>query len=230
MSVAGEALIHFFYPKHCAFCGRVVRPDRSLCPNCVRETEKFTRACPRCGLPKQSCVCTGKTVFYDKILCVYPYRDTVREGIVHYKKGGDARAADFFALAMARRCKEQLDFVPDGVLYVPQTKKERAKREFDQCRELASGVAAHLHVPLLDCMVKIYDAPPQKTRRAHQRGGNVAGVFDVNDPSRIAGGRFILVDDVKTTGATINECAKMLKLYDAEYVLALTLAAVEKQI
>jgi len=74
-------------------------------------------------------------------------------------------------------------------------------------------------------LVKLYETRAQRTLKAGERSGNLAGVFDVTDPRRVRGKTVLLCDDIITTGTTLNECARMLLLNGAEEVLCLTAAA-----
>lgn len=80
-------------------------------------------------------------------------------------------------------------------------------------------------MPVTDGLVKLYETRPQKELCARERSGNLLGVFDWRGSVSAEGKRFLLVDDVVTTGSTLEECAKMLKLYGAVQVLAAAAAS-----
>ena len=225
-----EKLLAVLYPARCAFCGKVVAPLQRLCENCKTEAEPIAgETCMRCAMPKKRCACGKRSHFYDEAIAAYIYDGVVKEGILRYKRGGDRRAALFFAEAAANRYREACSFQADYIAYIPQRKKEVDARSFHQARELAVLLSKALDIPVFDGLVKLYDVPPQKSLPHLYKRGNVAGLFDVTTPEAVAGKRFILFDDVKTTGETMDECAKMLKLSDAEKVVALSFAATEKK-
>ncbi len=208
-----DKLIAVLYPARCAFCGKVILPQSGICSDCETEAQAVAgETCSLCAMPKERCSCGRRSHFYDAAAAAYLYGGVVKDGILRYKKGGDRRAAAFFAAEAARRYREAFDFPADLVTYIPQR---------DAAREL--------ELPLFDGMVKLYDVPPQKSVPYLYKRGNVAGIFDVGDPEAIRGKTVLLFDDVKTSGETLDECAKMLKLRGARTVVALSVAVTENK-
>lgn len=118
----------------------------------------------------------------------------------------------------------------DMVTYTPLSKKSLRKRDYNQAYLLAREVSKRLDIPLVDLLIKVRKTDEQKTLSAQKRKTNVYGAFDLKDKDIVFGKRILLIDDVKTTGSTLNECAKMLNIYGAESVWAATLAvAVPKE-
>ena len=100
------------------------------------------------------------------------------------------------------------------------------RRGFNPTQAIAEELAKRLDLPVLPLLVKVQEPPvPQKQLSASQRRGNVLGVFDVEGHRDLSGMRLLVVDDVITTGATIAECAKMLKLCGAQRVVGTAVAA-----
>ncbi len=120
-----------------------------------------------------------------------------------------------------------LDTLPpvDAVLPVPLYPRRLRQREFNQSLLLAAWVSRRLERPLLpDALRRIRWTEPQITLDREQRRKNVRGAFAVRHPNLVAGQRVILVDDVYTTGATVNECARVLGGAGTEAVYVVTLA------
>ncbi|MBR1811311.1 MAG: ComF family protein [Clostridia bacterium] len=226
-----ERLLLILFPKRCAFCNKVIRPDRDLCADCAALESKISgQCCLHCGLPETRCQCRKHAHFYDGIAAAYVYSGEVQRGILRYKDGGNRRTADFMAQEMARRFREAYTDKRhiDYIAYVPHTDAEVRRRGFDQNLEIAQKLSAELRIPLFHGFVKLYEIAPQKAVSFMYKRGNTAGVFDITAPNLVAGKRFLLCDDILTSGSTLGECAKMLKLYDAEQVCALTFAVVER--
>lgn len=233
LSVFLDLVARFLFPEKCVFCGKVINQRQQICNSCVAVSVKTDgSACSFCGLPKEYCDCGKHSRFYDSIVCVYLYDDIVKKGVLHYKNGGNKRIADFMAEKMAECFTERSRFKADFITFVPQTKKEIESRGFSQNLEIAEKLSADLNIPLYKGMVKLYETAPQKSVGRMYKQGNIAGIFDLKCPEIIEGKNILLADDVKTSGATLNECAKMLKLYGANnvYCVSFAVAGVKKDI
>jgi ComF family protein len=145
-------------------------------------------------------------------------------GIYTLKSPGYRVTVDGFADEMVEMVRREYGGIAfDCVTAVPMHKRECRERGFNQAQRLAQAVALRLRLPYETLLTKITVTAPQKTLTAVERSGNLLGVFDVCGD--VSGKTILLVDDVITTGATLNECAKMLKLFGAHEVYAVTAAA-----
>lgn len=229
----GKRLLAAFFPERCLGCGQVVRPGEGLCAPCKAKLGRVSLpVCPLCGCGKDRCTCKGKRRQFDGVVAPWYYEGVAKTGVLRFKSGGREYAAPYLAGQMAkhlRTCCEQLPF--DGITFVPMHKDDQRKRGFNQSRLLAQQIGSLLHLPVLELLAKVQQTAPQKGLNAAARAGNLLGVFDLIDPSaaRVQGKTLLLVDDVITTGATLNECAKMLKIYGAGQVIAATLCTTPKQ-
>ncbi len=145
-----------------------------------------------------------------------------------FKFGGELSMAKplgvFTAEAASLLFKEQSRC--DGVVVpVPLHKKRLRERGFNQSLAIASYVARTLELPLASsALARIRNTAPQTGLNGTQRNGNVKGAFAANDNKRLKRRTVILVDDVFTTGATANECSRVLKRAGADEILVATLA------
>ena len=217
------------WPDRCIFCGTVI-PTLHLCCDACRERLSIVRPpiCRYCGQSKEDCTCKRKRAAYDHAAAPFYYEEAVKEGILRLKRQDDPDLLEFLSAQMATVVhREYADEMIDGVVYVPMTKQDVRKREYNQGALLACSLSKRLSVPVYEVLTKLYETPPQRSLGVHERSGNVLGVFDVTDSS-VRDKTLLLVDDVLTTGATLHECAKMLKIYGAKRVLVIT-AAVRKR-
>lgn len=223
-------LLAWILPERCIFCGEVI-PAFCLCCDTCRDTLCLIHPplCPLCGMSKSDCTCRRHRHRYDRALSPFYYEGAARSGVLRLKHYDDPRTVAFFADQMAivvrRECASE---IIDMVTAVPVTHKKREERGFNQSELLAHEVAVRLGVPYQELLVKIYETVPQKKKHAWERAGNVLGVFDVLNNEILTGKTILLVDDVLTTGATADECAKMLKIYGATRVICLT-ASIRRQ-
>jgi ComF family protein len=148
------------------------------------------------------------------ILLLYKYRQ--------FKVLGKG-LADFISRSLGR--DEALFLGVDYLLPVPLHPRKKRKRGFNQAREIALWLGKKHTIPCLDkVLVKKKNTPPQTTLESKERLQNVKDAYAVNKPALIAGKTVLLIDDVFTTGATINECSRVLKKAGIREVRALTLA------
>ena len=112
----------------------------------------------------------------------------------------------------------------DVICYVPMTKKAEKKRGFNQCKLMARNIGYHTNIPVSNCIKKIKNTKEQKTLTKEERIINLKGVFKINNVKDIKNKNVILIDDVMTTGATINECKYILKKSGVKQITVLTIA------
>ena len=141
-----------------------------------------------------------------------------------HKFGGVSVYAPKYASLMAE-CIGANGLQFDLIAWAPLGPKRLKKRGYDQAKLLAQELSARFEKPSLQLLYKPADNPPQSgTSSARERKTNVAGVYRVTDPVLAAAQRVLLVDDIVTTGASLDECARVLKAAGAKSVCAATLA------
>ncbi len=224
-----DRLLAIFFPERCVFCGAVIPAGDELCPAC-REEETRERiappTCPFCGRRAADCTCQRRQRLYDRCVSAYRYHGAVRGGILRLKRKGKPETARFFAKRLAADIRREYGGVHfDGIIPVPLSRSVLKTRGYNPALWLAQELSAQLLIPVTDGLVKLYETRPQKELCAGERSGNLLGVFDCREGFSPDRRRFLLVDDVVTTGSTLEECAKMLKIYGAVQVLAATAAA-----
>ena len=115
----------------------------------------------------------------------------------------------------------------DVITFIPQTEKEKENRGYNQCEMLASAVAQTMNLPCKPLLRKLYETDRQHNLLKVERSGNIFGVFDVCDKASVEDKNILIIDDIKTSGATLNECAKMLVLNNAKSVYCAVIAVAE---
>ncbi len=214
-------LMSLIFPPRCAFCGRVIAKGQPLCEDCQECVPRIPEsACRICGVEKGRCVCGKRHYPCTRRVAPFYYEGVARHGVLRFKKQGRFGGYRTLAAFVARRVKESYeDVVFDEVVCVPDSRRSIGERGFRQTALLGKEVAELLGLPFrANRLYRLYEGRPQKGMSRADRIGNVAGVFDVTCPEDVEGKRFLLIDDVITTGATVNECAKMLRIFGAAYV------------
>lgn len=218
--------IAVLFPERCIFCNTVI-PSLTLCCDACREDILLIKPplCRLCGMAKADCECRKRRHKYDRVVAPFYSDGAVYQGILRLKRIDDPQAIAYFADQTATVIRREFaEESPSVVTAVPMLKSERYDRGYNQSELLAKAVADRLGLPYCAVLEKQYATKPQKSLSAWQRSGNVLGVYDVTDTAAVADKCVLLIDDVLTTGATTDECAKMLKLYGASRVLCATVA------
>ena len=211
-----EEILRLVYPPKCVFCGTLLeRAERDACKACLAELP-WTDA--------HSAVRTGRAFSR----CVSPFFLTgkVHQALVDYKYHQRESYGVCFGRwmgACARRC---LSDPFDLVTWVPVSRKRLRERGFDQCRLLAVQVAKVYGMRPVRTLEKWKDVPSLASSEASpaMRRELVAGVYRAVSPETVAGRRFLLVDDIITTGSTLEEAARTLLAAGASEVCCVTAA------
>lgn len=221
-----ERVADFLFTKRCRYCGRVIDIRKDACDYCENSIREITgEVCFKCGKEKKKCDCQGTLLFYEKLCAPYYYSGAIKTLIWRFKFRNKTDIADFLGEQMAKCVVTRFEgYEFDSVTYVPATKKNTKSRGYNQAELLAKRLSHILDVPCEEFLVKKYETQSQHSLPQMKRTGNILGVFDVSGKSDIEFKRVLLCDDVKTTGATLNECAKTLLIGGAAEVFCVTAA------
>lgn len=225
MSGWRDRIKRVFFPHHCFLCNEVLYPHQRLCAACADKAPYILPpVCERCGRNTDDCHCGKRRRTFERCVSPFYHQGVAQTGIYTLKGVGYRVTVEGFADEMAEVVRREYGGIPfDFVTAVPLHKREQRERGFNQAERLGQAVAKRLNLPYATALKKITLTAPQKSLKAVERSGNLLGVFDVCDD--VAGKTILLVDDVITTGTTLDECAKMLKIFGAEEVYAVTAAA-----
>ncbi len=218
-------------PDRCVFCDNVIEYRQKICNDCRKSVKSLeVNCCPLCGLPVKNCGCNEKAVFYSAMTAVYRYDGVVRKGIHNWKFSDTSHSTRYFAERLSERVRDVFgDCVFDFITFVPQTQAETDEKGFNQSEKLARAVGDELKIPVRKCLVKVCDTERQHSLPLSDKRGNTFGVFDCINTENIKNKNILLIDDVKTSGATLNECAKMLMLNDAAKVCCAVIAVTQRK-
>lgn len=211
-----------FFPERCAYCGKVIPPCLPGCEDCLKKLPRILPpTCRICGLEKKVCTCEGKRKHYERCAAPFYYDGKAKFAVLQLKSGENREPVRALAAEMAAVVRREYgNYSFDYIVPVPMTAKEQKKRGHNPCELLAKALSAELGVPVGTFLTKIYETRPQKELTSLERSGNVLGAFDVAEGAPVAGRTLLLLDDIVTTGSTLDECAKMLKIFGADEVYA----------
>lgn len=227
--------LHFALPPRCPACGAIVSSDHEFCASCWSGLDFLGMPeCAGCGLPFEIDLgpdlfcgaCLEKPKALDGVRAAFAYGDISRAVILKLKHGRRPMVANLVATQLRRR----MIGLEEGVLVpVPLHRWRLWSRGYNQSALIARVLASEFGQSLLDdALIRTKRTPPMGHHAAGKRKKLLAGAFAVNLAriSEIAGRQIILVDDVYTTGATANGCAKALKQAGATKVTLLCWARV----
>lgn len=213
--------LHYLFPRRCAVCGCVIRHNEFLCSDCESRIEYIdSKCCKRCGLPKKRCECKRYAYHFRALVSPFLNKDAAQDAIYGFKFRKNRDAADFFALNIAKQINERIEGVSfECVTAVPMHRNKRIETGFDHAEILARAVARELKLPYKRLLVKTFNNKTQHTLKAAERFSNVKNVYKTKGrmPSSV-----LLVDDIKTTGATLDECSRRLMLSGCDDVYCAT--------
>jgi len=224
---AGRGLLARVWPQQCFVCGS--RAGLTvMCAACEDILPwHHSPACPSCALPVpqgQTCGrCLRHPPHFDVTLAAFEYEHPVREMIMALKFGAAFVVRDMLVSALLAVASDADALQADLIVPMPLHRLRMAERGFNQSMELARGVGGALGLPVLPQLVeRDVDTRHQTGMPLRQRIKNVRGAFRCVES--IAGKRVLVIDDVMTSGATLNELARTLKLAGAAHVSNLVVA------
>jgi len=237
-----QTALDFLFPAECAYCHHFAGDDRILifCKSCWESIPRIgPSVCPRCGKPYRSTSvlrhtpdflcgdCRVSPPFFDRVFSASPYDSVVKEAIHQFKFHQKPGMGKPLAQLLMARLPDNIDWTRGYIILpVPLHKTRQRQRGYNQSTILATHLARRYHLkPMYNNLIRIRATKAQwPIKKYHQRKQNVKNAFRLRFPERITGQHLIVIDDIFTTGATVNECSRILKEAGARSVLVFTLS------
>lgn len=220
-----KTVINAFFPNTCISCGDIIQEDEYFCDYCYDKLERvdITKICLKCAASKKNCECKNRLFYYNGMIAPFYTRFSAKDAMYRYKFQKQERNVKFFAnqiSIMVKTVYGDIDF--DAVVPVPLSFRKRLNRGFNQAEVLAKEISKILGIPVINGLLycKGKRTNQHETKDIKQRFKNVQGLYGYR--YKIKGKIVLLVDDIKTTGATLNECARQLILSGADKVYCVT--------
>ena len=209
-----SSLLDLFFPPKCVFCGKILHSKDDLwCDKCT-ESLPFTL-----GGGRQD------GAYYDYCISPLYYKGAVRRSILRFKFRGASNYAETYGKILADCIREQPDIGYDIISWVPLSSKRKRTRGYDQAMLLALATALELQDVAAETLIKPQDVRAQsELGGAAERRENISGAYEAADPELINGKCILLIDDIVTTGSTLEECASVLLSAGAKRVICAALA------
>lgn len=205
-----DALINLLFPPRCLLCGKLVRWEDTTCPAC-----RAKYAEPKTHIEPDAFGC-------EAVLWAADYTGVLRRGMQNYKFYGMRQGTGFFGEMLVRALRE--GGIPeniDAVTYVPMPPRRERFRGYNQARLLAEYTAKVLGLPLRENILSRKGGATAHAASGRQERLDLAmESYHIGKDRLPEGERILLVDDIITTGATVEQCAMLLRRQGAQKVWA----------
>lgn len=208
--------------QSCILCTSHQGGEHGLCNGCLQNLPwHIAPKCPQCGLLSDGTVCGSclkSAPYFDATQSLFSYEYPLDRLLQHYKYQQSLHLANTFASLFSRRLLEtKPDSDTDLIMPMPMHHERLQQRGFNQALEIARVISKSCQIQLdFSACQRTRLTPPQASLPLKERIKNIRGVFKCN--RNLQGLRIAVVDDVMTTGASLNELAKTLKLAGAVHV------------
>lgn len=231
-----QHILDFLLPPLCLGCDQAVTRNQSLCASCWRDINFIAEpCCDQCGMPFDFEIegealcgqCHAEAPHYTSARSVFVYDDASKGIVLKLKHADQLHPMPALAQWMGRAGHSFWDQA-DMIIPVPLHRWRLLKRRYNQSALLAQAIGAQTETRVaVDGLLRNRATQPQGHFGRKQRQKNVKGAFCVRPDFDVTGRNIVLIDDVMTSGATVNECARLLKKEGAVMVNVLTLARVK---
>src|SRR6266446_5600425 len=230
-----EAAVSLLYPPVCTICGGNVRAGDYLCDQCEAKVVRIVAPfCQKCSEPFEGSItseftcanCAHRTIYFDAAVSAYRGRGIVRQIIHEFKYGRQIHLRHLVArwLHAALDDERLRGSHFDVIVPVPLHPARQRERGFNQASLLAELISAQTSIPVKPLLERIRYTTTQTALDRSERMENLHNAFRLRKNADVRGLGMLLVDDVLTTGSTLNECARVLKHAGAFSVHATTAA------
>ena len=232
-----EKFLSIIFPTKCPICSSIIRSGSHLCFKCWGEVDFISDpACKKCSYPFEFDIgvdslcgsCIENEHYFDSAMSVMRYGDSSKKIIHKLKYSDKAHLAKNIARLMHAKIQSKIGDI-DLIIPVPMHRRKIRKRLYNQSALIASHLSKISNIASMpNCLIKTRHHVPQTGLCSHLRKDNVKNSFSVNKNhfSEIHNKNILLVDDVYTTGSTVDECSKVLKQSYCNKVKVITLARV----
>lgn len=215
-----EEMLFFIFPKECGICDQI--DNEYLCKKCKSKYENSNLYINRIEDYSKD-----KSKYFDEHAYIFEYKDIIRKKIIEYKFEDKPYLGRMFAEFFLKN-KKMCGFFKkyDIIIPVPMSNKKEKQRGYNQSKIIAKIIAKNVPNLLIqsNVLIKYKNNNTQSKLSKSQRMINVQNVYKLNSNETIKGKNILIFDDIYTTGATCNECAKILKQAQPNKIGVITIA------
>lgn len=214
-----EHCITILYPRTCPVCGEILKIDKlQICKECKKKINYIAEPlCKKCGkqlinLEQEFCFdCSSKEHKFTRGLALYRHDEWIRKSIYRFKYHNKREYAKIYANEIVLQYEERIrQWNADYLVPIPLHKSKLRTRGYNQAEDLCKELSKLLQIPMeKNCVLRIKKTLPQKELNDKQRKNNLKNAFKIGEID-VKLKKVILVDDIYTTGATIDSVAQVL--------------------
>jgi len=230
-----EYLVSIFFPRHCPVCDEVIAYGEKICRGCEKKVRYIKEpSCKKCGKQLENerqeyCGdCSRKRHYFEQGKAAFSYQKDMKKSMYRFKYSNRREYADFFAEEAVKRYGKWLEQRGIEVIVpVPMFAAKKRSRGYNQAEVFARALGRECAVPVEEkLVVRTKNTMPQKSLNDKQRKDNLKGAFQVRT-NIVKYSKILLVDDIYTTGATVDAIAELLKKSGAKEVYFLSICVGE---
>ncbi len=223
-------MVNALYPYRCPICEKIVGSDGECCTSCQHKVKYIVQPfCMKCGKQlyfdeEELCHDCDKTKhLFARGIGAFSYTEELKQSIYRFKYGNKREYAKFYGKSLVKlRGDIVRSWEPDVIIPVPLHRSRQRKRGFNQTELIARVIGRELQIPVDEkCLYRIKNTVPQKELNDKERGKNVKKAFQVRD-NVVKYKKIVLVDDIYTTGTTVDACAETLLKAGAKEVYCIS--------
>ncbi|MBO5179877.1 MAG: ComF family protein [Clostridia bacterium] len=215
-------IVDYVYPRVCGFCNKIISEEYT-CKICQEKLKYIYES-------EKQLISVNKN--FEILVCAYKYKGIIRSKLLQYK----FKNKKYLYLSLSERLVKLLNRYSkeiDFIIPVPIHFMRSFERGYNQSMLIAQFIAQKMNIELRNNILKkVHNNKPQSILSASKRKKNVSNVYIVKNSNAIRGKTILLIDDIYTTGATVNECSRILKENGAKKIIVATIAkaTISKQV
>ena len=226
-----EKVKNLLFPPRCAICDDVILPNQLLCKECAGKIHPIGgETCRKCGKSLRDSFglycydCSRKIHYYDRGFAVFEYGD-IKLSLYRFKYAGRAEYARFYAHTANRLLGDVLgEIKPDALIPVPIHKSRQRDRGYNQAEVFAKELSVLTNIPVISNYIIRHKATiPLKKLDEEGRRNNLKKAFIIG-PNGVKLDTIVIIDDIYTTGATIDEISRLCREVGVRKIYFLTVA------
>ncbi len=227
-------IINVLYPYKCIVCEKTLIGNKQLCKECEGQIHIIKEPrCVKCGkslIDQEKLYCTDcKTIqrCFDKAVAIFDYSGKLKKSIKRFKYDNVRVYGNFYGEVAVNIYGKQIEqWKIDAIVPVPIYKKKQVKRGYNQALVFGKALSKYTGIPLQEqLLIRIKDTVPQKDLADTMRYINLKDAFAIDRDKLGSAKNILLVDDIFTTGSTLDACSRILKKTGVKKVYGLCIAA-----